>query len=122
MDIQHGSGLSPFGPRRHPDDARTDDRGASRRERRKRWLLIAMRYGVPLVVFVAGLVILLADADRDTALEASFTFFGAAIAILLLNVFFRIGMRGDNERDREEDARRYFDEHGHWPDEARPSG
>lgn len=24
---------------------------------------------------------------------------------------------GRHDRDHEEDARRYFDEHGHWPDE-----
>lgn len=28
--------------------------------------------------------------------------------------------RGD--REREEEARVYFDEHGHWPDEAPPEG
>ena len=25
---------------------------------------------------------------------------------------------GHNDRDEEEAARRYFDEHGHWPDES----
>jgi hypothetical protein len=25
---------------------------------------------------------------------------------------------GRHDRDQEEAARRYFDEHGHWPDEA----
>jgi hypothetical protein len=25
---------------------------------------------------------------------------------------------GHDDRDKEEEARRYFDEHGHWPDEA----
>jgi hypothetical protein len=25
---------------------------------------------------------------------------------------------GRNDRDVEEEARRYFDEHGHWPDES----
>ena len=43
-------------------------------------------------------------------------FFSAATAILLLNVLFRIGVEGDKERDREEEARAYFDEHGRWPD------
>jgi hypothetical protein len=32
--------------------------------------------------------------------------------VLLLNVLYRIGVQGD----REEEARRYFDEHGRWPD------
>jgi hypothetical protein len=27
-------------------------------------------------------------------------------------------VQGDRERDQEEAARRYFDEHGYWPDEA----
>jgi hypothetical protein len=26
-------------------------------------------------------------------------------------------MAGDTWRDHEEEARRFFDEHGHWPDE-----
>jgi len=26
-------------------------------------------------------------------------------------------MEGESDRDREEAARVYFDEHGHWPDE-----
>jgi hypothetical protein len=26
-----------------------------------------------------------------------------------------MGVQGDKERDREEEARRYFDEHGRWP-------
>ena len=26
-------------------------------------------------------------------------------------------MSGDTFRDREEEARRFFDEHGYWPDE-----
>jgi hypothetical protein len=34
----------------------------------------------------------------------------------LLNVLYRIGVQGDREREREEEARRYFDEHGRWPD------
>ena len=31
-------------------------------------------------------------------------------------LYFMLTERGD--RQREEDARVYFDEHGHWPDEA----
>jgi hypothetical protein len=28
---------------------------------------------------------------------------------------------GRNDRELDEEARRYFDEHGHWPDEAPPA-
>jgi hypothetical protein len=31
---------------------------------------------------------------------------------------FRLGVSGDRERETEEEARRYLEKHGHWPDEA----
>jgi hypothetical protein len=37
--------------------------------------------------------------------------------VLLLNVLYRIGVQGDKERDTEQAARDFFDQHGHWPDE-----
>ena len=52
-----------------------------------------------------------------TSGAAGALFISAATAVLLLNVLFRIGVEGDKARDREEDARRYFDEHGRWPGE-----
>ena len=42
----------------------------------------------------------------------------AAIAVGLLNFFFRMGVSGDRDRDREEEARAYFDRHGRWPEDA----
>jgi hypothetical protein len=27
-------------------------------------------------------------------------------------------LTGHGDRDKDEEARRYFDEHGHWPDES----
>jgi hypothetical protein len=40
----------------------------------------------------------------------------AAFAICGGVVYFLV--TGHEDRDREEEARAYFDEHGHWPDEA----
>jgi hypothetical protein len=80
-------------------------------------MLAAVRYGIPVAVFVAGIVVLAVGRDRDAAVESGFMFFGVAIAVLLLNLFFRIGVRGDSEREREEEARRYFDRHGRWPEQ-----
>ena len=42
---------------------------------------------------------------------------GAGSSVLMLNFLFRLGVAGDKEREREEDARRYLAEHGQWPDE-----
>jgi hypothetical protein len=76
--------------------------------------LHAIRYGIPLVLLVAGMVV--SATAGGVGLAAGALFFSAASAILLLNVLFRIGVEGDKERDREEAARAYFDEHGRWPD------
>jgi hypothetical protein len=75
--------------------------------------LNAVRYGIPLVLFVAGCVI--AAIGGNVGLAAGAMFVSAATAVLLLNLLYRIGVQGDKERDREDAARRYFDEHGRWP-------
>ena len=36
----------------------------------------------------------------------------------MVGVLFYYLFIGDNDRARDEDARRFFDEHGYWPDEA----
>jgi hypothetical protein len=72
----------------------------------------AVRYGIPAVLFVAGMVVW-----ATGGVAAGAMFISAATAVLLLNLLFRIGVEGDKERDREEAARRHFDEHGRWPGE-----
>jgi hypothetical protein len=76
--------------------------------------LNAIRYGIPLVLFIAAAII--SATAGGVGIAAGALFFSAASAVLLLNVLHRIGVEGDKERDREEAARVYFDEHGHWPD------
>jgi hypothetical protein len=39
-----------------------------------------------------------------------------SLAMCVAVVYFMIS--GRNDRDREEEAREYFDAHGHWPDGA----
>jgi hypothetical protein len=60
---------------------------------------------------------MIAASDRDVGIEIGGMFLGAGLAVFLLNFFFRMGVSGEADRDREEEARRYFDRHGHWPDE-----
>jgi hypothetical protein len=78
-----------------------------------------VRYGIPAVLFVAACVVAIADPDNQRGLEIGAMLVGAALTVLLLNVLFRIGMEGDKDRDREDAARAFFDEHGYWPDERR---
>jgi Na+/melibiose symporter-like transporter len=112
MGVQHGPGLSPWG---RQDDERAPE---GERPRASGVLLGFVRYGIPLAIFLTGMVVIVAGGD-STALVAGFMFIGAAIAVLLLNVFFRIGVQGERERDAEVEARRYFDRHGRWPDDPR---
>jgi hypothetical protein len=80
-------------------------------------MMIGVRYVLPSVIALAGIVILIFDQSL-IGLEGFVLFIGVAGSILLLNVLYRIGVSGDAERDREEAARTYFDEHGRWPDES----
>jgi hypothetical protein len=79
-----------------------------------------VRYGIPLLLALTGIVLLF-TVDESVAPEAWAGFTGAGIAVLLLNVLFRIGVEGDLERDREDEARAYFDRHGRWPAEDEPA-
>jgi drug/metabolite transporter (DMT)-like permease len=80
-------------------------------------LLKAVRYGIPAAFLVAG-VLLLVFGSSSNRWDGLVMCLGAALSVLLLNVFFRIGASGDEERDAEEAAREYLAKHGHWPDEA----
>ena len=76
--------------------------------------LHAIRYGIPLVLIVAGVVV--SAVAGGVGIAAGALFFSAGTAVLLLNVLHRMGVEGDKERDREEAAREYFNKHGRWPD------
>jgi energy-converting hydrogenase Eha subunit G len=76
--------------------------------------LHAIRYGIPLVLLIVGVIV--SATAGGVGIAAGALFFSAGSAVLLLNVLHRMGVEGDKERDREEEARRYFDKHGRWPD------
>jgi hypothetical protein len=77
-----------------------------------------VRYGLPFVVTLAGLLVMVL-APFNTGFEGGAAIVGAGLSILLLNLLHRAGVDGDRARDAEEDARRFYDAHGYWPDEAR---
>ena len=78
--------------------------------------MIYLRYGLPAALILAGFVLLLV-ADGSTRWDGFAMCVGAGLAVLLMNVLFRIGVSGDDERRAEDDAREYFAAHGRWPDE-----
>jgi hypothetical protein len=78
--------------------------------------MIWLRYGLPAVLVLAGFVMLFV-ADDGIKWDGFAMLVGAGLAVLLMNVLFRFGAKGDDERQAEDDAREYFSSHGHWPDE-----
>ena len=82
-------------------------------------LLNAVRFGIPIALIVAGVVILF-TVEGNLKWDGFAMCVGAGLSVALINVLFRFGARGDEERQAEEDARKFFSEHGHWPDEPPP--
>ena len=102
--------------------------------------VLAVRWGVPLVFAVLGVVlIVLAHGDltgvQDNAAEANpFTLTSithdsvlstigvgsivVALIFLLLSWMMRMNADDSDDRQKEEDARQYFLAHGHWPGES----
>ena len=81
--------------------------------------MAAVRYGLPAVLVLLGIVLLPVD-PRGMGIDLFAMLVGAGLSVLLLNWLFRLGSRGDDERQAEADARDYLSKHGHWPDEAPP--
>jgi hypothetical protein len=80
--------------------------------------LQTIRYALPAALILAGFVILLV-VDGDLKWDGWAMCVGSGLALLLLNVLYRYGVKGDEERVDEERARDYLAQHGHWPDEER---
>jgi hypothetical protein len=79
-------------------------------------MMRALRYGLPAVLIVIGFVLLF-TVDGSLRWEGWAMCVGSGLAILLMNVLFRFGARGDRERDEEVAARDFYAEHGYWPGE-----
>ena len=74
-----------------------------------------VRWILPALICLGGLIAIIAAPDEA---EAGAMFVGAGLSVWLLNLLYRVGVTGDRERHREDEARDYFDRHGHWPDES----
>jgi hypothetical protein len=83
---------------------------------------LAVRYGIGAVMILAG-VVMIAVNPGGFGVDGFAMAVGGGLSVLLINFLFRLGVSSDREREREEAARRHFDEHGVWPDEEpKPTG
>ena len=83
--------------------------------------LFAVRYGLGGALILAGVIVFIA-VGGDLGAYGLASAVGAGLSVMLLNLLYRMSVSGDRDREREEEARRHFDEHGVWPeDEEGPS-
>jgi hypothetical protein len=84
------------------------------------WLTVGLRYVLPALVVLGGLVVMAFGSEAD--LEGGAGIVSAGLAVYAMSWLYRASVDGDRVRDEEEAARTYFDEHGRWPDEVTPAG
>lgn len=80
-------------------------------------MLKLIRFWLPLVVTVAGILLIVIGGFDDAAFELGTPIFSVGLCIWLGNILFRVGVSGDRDRDAEDEARSYFAKHGRWPGE-----
>jgi hypothetical protein len=83
--------------------------------------MFVVRYGIGIVMVIAGIVMLVVSPS-GLGVDGFAMAVGGGLAVLMINFLFRLGVSGDLERRREEEARRHFDEHGEWPAELERRG
>jgi hypothetical protein len=77
---------------------------------RRIWLV---RIALPTAIAIAGVVLLVAvSAGLGASLIA------VALVVVFANALVRLGIASDADRQRDDDARSFFERTGHWPGEA----
>jgi len=79
-----------------------------------------VRIWLPVTILVAGIALVVARGGDETSIDGAAALWGAGLSVALLNWLHRIGVSGDKDRAREDEARAYFDRHGRWPDDELP--
>jgi hypothetical protein len=82
-----------------------------------RFVLAATRVWLPLAIAAVGVVAVVLGHGRTSLAAAGVVLLGSALIVWTLNWLFRMSLESNRDREREEEARRYFDDHGRWPDE-----
>ena len=102
-------------------------------------LVLFVRWGLPLMFVILGVVLLVlahghlsgvqdnaaesnvfigTSTDRDSVLSAvGVASIVIALMFLLLNWMLRMNADEEGDRAKEDEAREYFRQHGHWPGE-----
>jgi hypothetical protein len=80
-------------------------------------VLSVTRLWLPIGIAVAGVVAIVLGHGRTTLAGAGVGLVLVGLTVWMINWMYRLSVASNLDRDREEQAREYFDEHGRWPDE-----
>src|SRR5438105_12184008 len=84
---------------------------------RDRVLLSLTRTWLPIGIALAGVIAIVIGHGRTAAAGAGVGLLLVALIVWMINWMYRMSVESNRDREREEEARRYFDVHGVWPDE-----
>ena len=82
-----------------------------------RVLLSATRIWLPLLIAIGGVVAIVLGRGHTAAAGAGVGLLLVALTVWMINWMYRMSVASNRDREREEEAREYFDRHGRWPGE-----
>jgi hypothetical protein len=88
------------------------------RNRSRHVLLTATRVWLPISIAIAGVVAIVLGHARTALAGAGVVLLGVGLIVWMINWLFRMSVESNRDREHEEEAREYFDRHGHWPNEG----
>ncbi len=83
--------------------------------------MLIVRYGLGAVMVLGGVVMLIVS-PAGLGFDGFAMAVGGGLSVVLFNVLFRLGLSSEADREEEERARVYFDEHGEWPEDKPSQG
>jgi membrane protein implicated in regulation of membrane protease activity len=83
-------------------------------------MLTITRVLLPLIIAVLGVAAIVVGHARTPLAGAGVGLVIIALIVSMINWMFRLSIQSNRDRETEERAREYFDDHGHWPDEGQP--
>ena len=69
-----------------------------------------VRLWLPVAIIAGGIALIVATNASESGIEGGALLISAGLSVWLLNWLFRLGVRGDRERQSEDDARAYVTE------------
>jgi hypothetical protein len=81
--------------------------------------MLLVRYGLGGLMVIGGVVVLIIS-PAGLGFDGFAMAVGGGLSVVLFNVLFRLGLSSEADRDEEEQARVYFDEHSEWIPRSAP--